>query len=142
MPTRTSSARWQGNLKDGAGTMALGTKAYEVPYSFVSRFEEGPGTNPEELIAAAHAGCFSMAFANTLAQAGFPPNSVETEATVHLDRTDAGFTITRIDLVTRGDVPGIDESEFVTYAETAKATCPVSRALAAVPEITVQPTLV
>jgi osmotically inducible protein OsmC len=142
MPTRTSSARWQGNLKEGAGTMALGSKAYEGPYSFVSRFEEGPGTNPEELIAAAHAGCFSMAFANTLAQAGYTPNSIETEASVHLDKTNGGFGITRIDLVTRGDVPGIDAAEFAKYAETAKATCPVSRALAAVSEITVQPTLV
>ena len=142
MPTRISSARWQGNLKDGAGTMALGSKAYEGAYSFVSRFEEGPGTNPEELIAAAHAGCFSMAFANTLAQAGHTPNAVDTDANVHLERTDAGFTITRIDLVTRADVPGIDEAEFHKLAETAKATCPVSRALAAVQEITIQATLV
>ena len=142
MPTRTSHARWQGNLKEGAGTMALGSKAYEGSYSFPSRFEEGQGTNPEELIAAAHAGCFSMAFANILSQAGHTPNAIDTDATVHLDRVEGGFGITRIELVTRGDVPGIDEAEFNKHAETAKATCPVSRALAAVPEITVRATLV
>ena len=141
MPTRSSSARWQGNLKDGAGNMALGSGAFEGSYSFVSRFESGSGTNPEELIAAAHAGCYSMAFANILSQAGFTPNAIDTTAKVHLDRTDAGFTITRIDLVTRGDVPGIDESEFVKQAEVAKATCPVSRALGAVPEITLDAAL-
>jgi osmotically inducible protein OsmC len=132
MPTRTSSARWQGNLREGAGTMALGSGAYEGAYSFVSRFEEGTGTNPEELIAAAHAGCFSMALSNILSQAGHTPTSVETTATVHLDRVEGGFGITRIDLSTRGDVPGIDESEFVKHAEAAKANCPVSKALAAV----------
>jgi osmotically inducible protein OsmC len=141
MPTRSSSARWQGNLKEGAGTMALGSGAYEGSYSFVSRFEEGQGTNPEELIAAAHAGCYSMAFANMLSQAGFAPNAIDTTAKVHLERSDAGFTITRIDLVTRGDVPGIDEAEFVKHAEAAKAGCPVSRALAAVPEITLDAAL-
>ena len=142
MPTRTSHARWQGNLKEGAGTMALGSKAYEGSYSYVSRFEDGTGTNPEELIAAAHAGCFSMAFANILSQAGHTPNSIETEARVHFERVEGGFGITRIDLVTRGDVPGIDEAEFNKHAETAKATCPVSRALAAVPEVTLNATLV
>jgi osmotically inducible protein OsmC len=141
MPTRTSSARWQGTLKDGAGTMALGSKAFEGPYSFRSRFENGQGTNPEELIAAAHAGCFSMAFSNILSQAGHVPTSVDTQANVHLDKTDAGFGITRIDLVTRGDVPGIDEAEFQKMAEQAKANCPVSKALAAV-EITLDATLV
>jgi osmotically inducible protein OsmC len=141
MPTRTSSARWQGTLKDGAGTMTLGSKAFEGPFSFRSRFEEGQGTNPEELIAAAHAGCFSMAFSNILSQAGHVPTSVDTQAGVHLDKTDAGFGITRIDLVTRGDVPGIDEAEFQKLAEQAKANCPVSKALAAV-EITLDATLV
>src|SRR3954468_20351529 len=105
MATRTSSARWQGNLKDGSGTMALGSGAFEGSYSFVSRFEEGSGTNPEELIAAAHAGCFSMAFSNGLAKAGFTPTSVETTASVHLNNG----AINRIDLVTTGVVPGIDE---------------------------------
>jgi osmotically inducible protein OsmC len=128
MATRTSSARWQGTLKDGSGTMRLASGAFEGPYSYVSRWEEGPGTNPEELIAAAHAGCFSMALSNKLSQAGHPPNAVDTTATVHLE----GSSITRIDLHTRGDVPGMDEAEFVKHAEDAKATCPVSKALAAV----------
>ena len=121
--------------------MALGSGAYEGAYSFVSRFESGPGTNPEELIGAAHAGCFSMALSGNLSTAGFPPNSVETTATVHLEKTDAGQTITRIDLVTRGDVPGIDEAEFIKRAEATKQACPVSRALAAVSEITLTATL-
>jgi osmotically inducible protein OsmC len=132
MPTRTSSAEWQGNLKDGAGTMRLGSGAYEGSYSFVSRFESGTGTNPEELIAAAHAGCFSMALSNALAGAGHPPTSVRTTATVHLDKGAEGFGITRIDLDTVGEVPGIDEGEFIKLAEGAKAGCPVSRALSAV----------
>jgi lipoyl-dependent peroxiredoxin len=112
--------------------MALGSGAFEGAYSFVSRFEDGTGTNPEELIAAAHAGCYSMALSNILSQAGHPPTSVDTTAKVHLERGDSGFSITRIDLVTRGDVPGIDEAEFVKHAETAKESCPVSKALAAV----------
>src|SRR6266536_4146064 len=106
MPTRTSSARWQGNLKEGAGSMALGSGTYEGQFTFASRFEEGKGTNPEELIAAAHAGCFSMAFSNALSQAGHVPIAVVTKARVHLGKTEEGFGITRIDLVTRGDVPG------------------------------------
>jgi osmotically inducible protein OsmC len=141
MPTRTSSARWQGSLKEGAGTMALGSGAFEGAFSFPSRFEEGQGTNPEELIAAAHAGCFSMAFSNILSQAGHVPTSVDTKASVHLNKTDAGFGITRIDLVTRGDVSGIDEAEFQKLAEQAKANCPVSQALAAV-DITLDAALV
>jgi osmotically inducible protein OsmC len=140
MPTRTSSARWQGNLKEGAGTMALGSGAFEGAFSFRTRFEEGKGTNPEELIAAAHAGCFSMAFSNILSQAGHVPTSVDTKASVHLDKTDGGFGITRIDLVTRGDVPGIDDAEFQKLAEQAKETCPVSKALAAV-EVTLNAAL-
>ena len=142
MPTRTSSARWQGNLKDGSGSMALGSGAYEGPFTFVSRFESGEGgTNPEELIAAAHAGCFSMAFSNMLSQAGFTPNSVETSAAVHLERGEGGFGIIRIDLTTRADVPGIDQAEFEKHAAAAKAGCPVSKALAAV-EITLDAALV
>jgi lipoyl-dependent peroxiredoxin len=140
MPTRTSSARWQGSLKDGSGTMALASGAFEGQYTFVSRFEEGPGTNPEELIAAAHAGCFSMFLANVLSQAGHSPNSVETTATVHLGRDDTGPAITKIDLATKGDVPGLDEAEFAKHAETAKAGCPVSKALASV-EITLSASL-
>jgi lipoyl-dependent peroxiredoxin len=141
MATRTSSARWQGTLKDGSGTLALGSGAYEGSYSFVSRFEEGPETNPEELIAAALAGCFSMALSNTLSQAGFPPNSVDTNATVHLEKGESGFSISRIDLVTTGDVPGVDEAEFRKHAEATKSGCIVSRALAAVPK-TLDATLV
>lgn len=141
MPTRSSSARWQGNLKDGAGTLALGSGSYEGSYTFVSRFESGKGTNPEELIAAAHAACYSMALSNMLSQAGFTPTSVETSAAVHLEKGDGGFAIARIELTTRGDVPGIDAAEFEKHSEAAKAGCPVSKALAAV-EITLDATLV
>jgi osmotically inducible protein OsmC len=132
---RTSKAEWKGTLKDGAGTMALGSGAYEGQYSFASRFESGTGTNPEELIAAAHAGCFSMALSLILGNAGFAPTRISTEAKVRLEKDDAGFSITRIDLVTEGDVPGIDEAAFREHAETAKANCPVSKALKGV-EIT------
>lgn len=135
MPTRTSSAQWQGTLREGSGTMRLGSGAYEGQYSFKSRFESGDGTNPEELIAAAHAGCFSMALSNMLSQAGHPPTSVRTTAAVHLGQVEGGFAITRIDLETTGEVPGIDEAEFLKHAEAAKAGCPVSKALSAV-EIT------
>jgi osmotically inducible protein OsmC len=141
MTTRTSSARWQGNLKDGSGTVALGSGAFEGSYSFVSRFEDGTGTNPEELIAAAHAGCYSMALSNMLSQAGFTPNYVDTKANVHLGKNDSGLAITRIDLVTTGDVPGIDESEFLKHAEAARSGCIISRALSAV-DITLEATLV
>jgi osmotically inducible protein OsmC len=141
MPTRTSSAHWQGDLKSGTGTMALGSGAFEGQFSFSSRFEEGTGTNPEELVAAAHAGCFSMAFSNALSQAGHVPNAVDTKANVHFGKTEGGFGITSIDLVTRGDVPGIDRAEFLKIAEQAKETCPISKALAAV-DITLDATLV
>jgi osmotically inducible protein OsmC len=136
MPTRNASARWQGTLIDGSGTIRTGKGGYEGNYSFKSRFEEGEGTNPEELIGAAHAGCFSMAFSKALTDAGYPPSSVETTAAVHLDKTDAGFTVTRIDLSTTGDVPGIDASEFGKIAEAAKANCPISRLLSPGAEIT------
>ena len=129
MPIRTASARWQGNLPEGSGTIRTGKGGYQGNYSFKSRFEEGEGTNPEELIAAAHSGCFSMAFSNGLASAGFTPNSVETTAKVHLDKTDAGFTVTRIELDTVGDVPGIDEGTFQKIADDAKQNCPISRLL-------------
>jgi osmotically inducible protein OsmC len=112
--------------------MRLGSGAYEGSYSFPSRFENGDGTNPEELIAAAHAGCFSMALSNVLAQAGFPPNSIDTTAAVHLDKGGSGFGITRIDLATVADVPGVDAADFAKHAETAKVNCPVSQALKAV----------
>jgi len=112
--------------------MHLGSGAFDGQYSFSSRFESGTGTNPEELVAAAHAGCFSMALSNMLAQAGHPPTSVKTEAAVHFGPTDNGFGITSIDLTTVGEVPGIDEAEFLKHAEAAKAGCPISKALAAV----------
>jgi osmotically inducible protein OsmC len=129
MPTRTSSALWAGNLRDGSGTMKLGSGAFEGAYSFKSRFESGTGTNPEELIAAAHAGCFSMALSNALSQAGFTPTSIATSAAVHLDRVADGFGITKIDLDTVGTVPGIDDAKFQELAAEAKAGCPVSKVL-------------
>jgi osmotically inducible protein OsmC len=141
MPTRSANARWEGDLASGNGNMHLGSGSWSGPYSAKSRFEEGEGTNPEELIAAAHAGCFSMAFAHELAQAGHTPESVETTAQVHLNPADGGFAITRIDLQTRARVPGIDEQEFQGIGERAKAGCPVSKALAAVGEITLDATL-
>lgn len=118
-----------------------GKGGYQGNYSFKSRFEEGEGTNPEELIAAAHSGCFSMAFSNGLASAGFTPTSVETTAKVHLDKTDAGMTVTRIDLESIGDVPGIDEGTFQKIAEDAKANCPISRLLSPGAEITLTASL-
>ena len=130
MPIRTASARWQGNLTEGSGTVRTGKGGLTGNYSFKSRFEEGEGTNPEELIGAAHAGCFSMAFSKALADAGHTPTSVETTAKVHLDKTDGGMAVTRIELDTVGDVPGVDESEFQKLAESAKDNCPISRLLA------------
>ena len=132
MPTRTASARWNGSLQDGEGTMRMASGAYEGPYSFQSRFEEGDGTNPEELIAAAHAGCFSMALSAGLGEADHSPESVETEAVVHLDKAGDGFAITRIELRTRANVPGLSDEEFQQIAEAAKKGCPVSKALAGV----------
>ena len=129
MAIRTANARWDGTLTEGTGTMRTGKGGLEAPYSFKSRFEEGEGTNPEELIAAAHSGCFSMAFSKGLADAGFTPNSVETTAKVHLDKGDAGFGVTRIELESVGDVPGIDEATFQKIAEGAKENCPISRLL-------------
>ncbi len=141
MPTRNASATWEGNLKEGKGTMRLAGGAYEGPYSFSSRFEDGKGTNPEELIAAAHAGCFSMAFSHGLAQAGFTPKRVTTTAKVDLEKTDAGFSIPRIDLVCEAEVPGISEDAFRQQADTAKVNCPVSKLLKAA-EITLNARLV
>lgn len=140
MPIRKAQAKWEGNLKTGSGKMAFGSGAFKGAYSFSSRFEQGEGTNPEELIAAAHAGCFSMAFSNELDKAGFPPESVETEAAVTLEKGEGGFQITKIDLATVGVVPGINEQQFRQIAEAASKGCPVSQALKAV-EINVQPVL-
>jgi osmotically inducible protein OsmC len=141
MPKRAASARWEGDLAGGNGTMELGGGAWSGPYSAKSRFEEGEGTNPEELIAGAHAGCFSMAFAHELAQAGHTPESVETIAEVHLNPADGGFAINRIDLTTRARVPGIDADELRRIGELAKSGCPVSKALGGVGEITLDATL-
>jgi lipoyl-dependent peroxiredoxin len=127
MPARTANAVWEGDLRGGHGRMKFGGGAWEGQYSFSSRFEEGPGTNPEELIAAAHAGCFSMAFSSELAKAGFTPTSVETTAKVYLEKVGAGFKITRINLDTVGRVPGISEDKFLEIGEAAKKGCPVSQ---------------
>ncbi len=132
MPVRSASAVWEGDLKGGGGTMKLGSGAYEGKYSFGSRFEDNPGTNPEELIAAAHAGCFSMALTAALGRAGYDSHSVSTSARAHLEITDAGPTITRIELACEASVAGIDEADFQEQAAGAKANCPVSKALAGV----------
>lgn len=132
MPDRKGTAAWEGNLRDGHGTMKLGSGAFEGAYSFSSRFEEGTGTNPEELIGAAHAGCFSMAFANELSKAGFTPRKVSTTATVKLSQGESGFRISRIILDCTADVPGVDQATFDAQAQKAKEGCPVSQALKAV----------
>jgi len=132
MPVRRASAEWKGDLKSGTGEVRTETGSFEGAYSFPSRFESGTGTNPEEMIAAAHAACFSMALSNGLAGAGHTPESVRTEARVHLDKGDGGFGITRIELVTEARVPGISEETFREQANGAKSGCPISRALASV----------
>ena len=137
MPKRVAEARWDGSLQEGHGTMRMASGAYEGPYSFQSRFEEGDGTNPEELIAAAHAGCFSMALSADLGRAGYDAESVETTATVHLEKVGEGFGITRIDLDTEARVPGIEDEEFQRIADGTSQGCPVSQALAAVDTIAV-----
>ena len=141
MAVRTAEAVWEGDLKEGHGTMSLSGSAYRGPYSFSSRFENGTGTNPEELIAAAHAGCYSMALSHGLASAGHPPKRVHTTAKVHLEKTEAGFSIPRIELVTEAEVPGIDAAKFQEQAETAKKNCPISKLLAAA-QISLQAKLV
>jgi osmotically inducible protein OsmC len=139
---RTANALWEGSLQEGRGQMSLGSGAFEGNYSFKSRFEEGDnGTNPEELIAAAHAGCFSMALSLALAERGAQPESIRTEARVQLLKEGDGFAIKKIDLVTRGRVGNIDDAGFQEAAEAAKVGCPVSKALAAVETITVDATL-
>jgi lipoyl-dependent peroxiredoxin len=130
MATRNGSAVWEGTLREGKGTVKLGSGAFEGPYSFASRFEDGAGTNPEELIGAAHAGCFSMALAAGLSKAGISPKRIATTAKVHLGQVDGGFKITLIELETTAEVPGVDEKTFLEHADTAKRNCPVSQALA------------
>lgn len=137
MAVRKSEAVWNGTLREGAGTMKLGSGAYQGPYTYASRFEEGPGTNPEELIGAAHAGCFSMFLSALLSKAGFTPTSIETTATVHLG---AGPAITLIELNTNAVVPGVDATAFQQFAADAKTGCPVSKALSSV-EIKLSATL-
>ena len=139
MPAK-GHAQWQGDLKAGSGTFTAGD-SISGDYSFRSRFEDGPGANPEQLIAAAHASCFSMALSAALADGGHPVDSVDTDATVTLRFVDGAPTITSIALRTVGKVPGIDEAAFREAAEGAKAGCPVSRALSGVPEITLEATL-
>lgn len=130
MPARKAEAQWSGGLKDGSGTVTLGSGAFNGKYSFSTRFEEGQGTNPEELIGAAHAGCYSMALSAGLEKAGHKPNSVQTTAKVHLSM-EGGPNISKIELDTVGDVPGLDQAGFQKFAEEAKVGCPVSKALAA-----------
>jgi len=139
MPAK-GSAEWKGDLPSGAGTFTAGD-TISGGYTFKSRFEDGPGSNPEQLIAAAHAACFAMALSSALSKAGNPPDSVRTDATVTLRPVDGVPTITKIALVTVGRVPGIDEAAFIEHAQGAKANCPVSRALASVPEITLEASL-
>jgi len=132
MATRTADAEWQGDLRQGKGTMRVSSGAFQVNYSFKSRFgDETVGTNPEELIGAAHAGCYSMALSNALASAGFTPTRVHTTARVHINQVPGGFAINPIDLEMEAVVPGIDEETFQKLAKDAKENCPVSKALAA-----------
>jgi osmotically inducible protein OsmC len=140
MATRNGSAEWRGKLEDGSGRLSVGDGVFSGDYSFQSRFEEGEGTNPEELIAAAHASCFAMKLSGILSEAGHDPESLAATAAVHL-RAGEGPPIRRIDLRVEGRVPGIDTDEFRSHAEQAKAECPVSQALAGVPEMTVEATL-
>jgi osmotically inducible protein OsmC len=132
MPTRNAHAEWNGSISEGSGTMALGSGAFEGQYSFKSRMEDGAGTNPEELIGAAHAGCFSMSLSVVLGEGGHDPESISTDAKVHFSKQGDGFAITGIDLTTRARVPGLDEDGFAKAAQAAKENCPVSKALAGV----------
>jgi osmotically inducible protein OsmC len=141
MVVRTSAAEWHGRVQDGSGSVSLGSGAFEGPYSFGSRFEEQAGTNPEELLGAAHAGCFTMALSLLLTKAGYTPGKIKTAAKVHIERIGEGFAITRIELLTEAEVPGLDAASFSVHAQTAKRDCPVSKALAGV-DITLTANLV
>lgn len=140
MVARNATAKWKGNLKEGSGELSLGSGVWSGPYSFTTRFENEPGTNPEELIAAAHAGCFSMALAHALGEAGFRPKRLHTDAHVQLAKDDSGFTIELVRLMLEAEVPEIEEGEFQSLAAQAKETCPVSKALAGT-TITLESTL-
>jgi osmotically inducible protein OsmC len=133
MPTRNAQATWQGTLKEGSGTVRLGSGAYDGPFSFVSRFEAGSGTNPEELLGAAHAGCFTMALNNRLFQNGLEPKRVHTTAQVSLEKGESGMSIAHIHLVTEAEVPGLSAEDFAAHAEAVKDACIISRALKSVP---------
>ena len=141
MATRKASATWRGNLKEGDGTMALGSGVWEGPFSFKTRFEEGNGTNPEELIGAAEAGCFTMQLASSLSDAGHVPESVETQAAVQIRNIDGAPTISEIALTTRARVPGLDDETFQKTAQATREQCIISRALGGVGNITVDATL-
>lgn len=130
MTTRRSRAEWRGDLKDGNGEFEIGDGVFAGAYTFASRFEEGEGTNPEELLGAAHAACFSMALSGQLTQAGSPPDEIRSEAVVHLEKVDDTPTITKVELTARARVPGIDADAFAEHAQNAKAGCPVSRLFA------------
>jgi len=132
MLVRKATASWEGGLKNGKGVMRLASGAYEGRYSFASRFEQGPGTNPEELIGAAHAGCFSMALSLVLEEAGYKPERIDTTARVSLGKVPEGFKIMTVDLETEARIPGIDEKTFLEKTEAAKKGCPVSVALTGV----------
>ncbi len=142
MPTRKAQAAWHGTFGDGEGKMWLGSGAFEGSYSYRSRMEESPGTNPEELLGAAHAGCFSMSLARRLSAAGYSPERIHTEARVRFGRAGEGYAISRIDLRTEAEVPGVDEELFLEKAEAAKRDCAVSKALAGVEEIGLEAKLV
>jgi osmotically inducible protein OsmC len=133
MPTRLATARWNGTLKEGAGSFGVESGAVEGAYTWGTRFGDEHGTNPEELIGAAHAACFSMSLSSNLGKAGFTPRQIDTTARVHLEQGDAGSFIARIELTTAATVPDVSEEEFQRVAEFAKANCPVSKALASVP---------
>jgi lipoyl-dependent peroxiredoxin len=141
MASRNGSAEWRGDLKGGSGTVKVGDGVFEGNYSFTSRFEDGEGTNPEELVAAAHAGCFAMALSLIIGEDGHTPESLRAQAKVQLRNVDGAPTISRIDLEVEGSVPGIDEDAFRSYAEKAKDGCVISRALAGVPEIELKASL-
>jgi osmotically inducible protein OsmC len=141
MTARNGTAEWRGDVESGSGTVTVGDGVFEGPYSFASRFGEGDGTNPEQLIAAAHAACFTMALSNLLSTEGHVPDSLRTAAHVQLRNIEGSPTLARMDLETEGRVPGVEEDEFRRYAEQAKQECPVLRALAGIPEITLTATL-
>ncbi|WP_320671771.1 OsmC family peroxiredoxin [Patulibacter defluvii] len=133
--TRKAAAVWKGSVEEGEGRLSLGSGTFDGPYSLRSRVEDVPQANPEELIGAAHAGCFTMSLSNLLTEAGHPPTELRTSAQVRMEQRDSGFTITRIELKTVGEVEGVDAETFAALAQQAKDTCPVSRALAGVEEI-------